>query len=243
MTLASTEAALRALLLGREPTWLAGVDRRRQRVYRDLVRSNLLNTIERACPHARRLHRADFDDVAARFLAEAPPTTRLVRDVPAQFTAWLMQQEPATLPSSARSGAFGELCHFEALEIEVTMSETGRHQTAGAVVDDAVFLLDPSARLALYRHPVHRVTSTTTALPAAAAQPVVLLCFQRAEQFVVDVVSPAVAKLLVCFSQGQTLGAGLGVLRAEAAAAGTVVDVARVRADLVDLRWRGALFL
>ncbi|MDP2340376.1 MAG: putative DNA-binding domain-containing protein [Deltaproteobacteria bacterium] len=238
MSLAKIEAGFRALLLNREPKLFDGVDEARQRVYRDLVRNSLLGTLRRACPHAIRLQGALFDQLAARFLEEAPPTTRLVRDVPGQFTAWLMQE--ATTSTSTVLPAFAELCHFEALEIEVTLSETAAHPLA-PLDDDAVPLLDPSARLAIYRYPVHRVTSSSTALPEVSPAPVVLLCFQRAEQFVVVGLSPAVAKLLMLVSQGQTLRAALMVLNDEATSASVEFDRGRVRSDVVDLQRRGAL--
>jgi hypothetical protein len=237
MSVAKIEAGFRALLLSKEPGFFDDVDEGRQRVYRQLVRNSLLGTLRRACPHALRLHPALFEQLAERFLDEAPPTTRLVRDIPGQFTAWLMQ-DPTTTTTTP---AFAELCHFEALEIEVALSETGAHAPGGPLDDDAVPLLDPSARLAIYRFPVHRVTSSSVGLPEAAATPIVLLCFQRAELFVVEAVSPAVAKLLLLVSQGQTLGAAMKVLDDEATAAGLQLDRGRVRADVVDLRCRGAL--
>ena len=239
MSLAAIEADFRALLLQREPGG-AFANVARARVYRQLVRGSLLGTLRRACPHALRLHAQAFEELAARFLEESPPTTRLLRDVPGQFTAWLMQQDPSTTLPAAHSGAFAELCHYEALEIEVTLSETAQHPVT-PLRDDAVFQLDPSARLAIYRHPVQRVTSSSTALPAASSQPVVLLCFQRAEQLVVDVVSPALGKLLLLLGAGEALGPALQVLIEEGAAGGVVVDVDRLRAELVDLQCRGAL--
>jgi hypothetical protein len=236
VSLDDVEKGLRGLLLGAQPALLPGVDEQRQQVYRRLVRNNLVGTLERACPHARRLAGAAFDDVAARWLATSPPTTRLLRDVPAQFTAWLAEQDPTTLPH----GSFPELCHFEALEIEVTLSETASHDVA-PLDDGAGLFLDPSARLAIYRHPVHTVTKATTTWPAPAPLPIVLLCFQRAELMAAQVLSPAVGKLLLLTSQGASLGAAIGSLVEEGGSAGVVVDTGRLRADLVDLQKRGAL--
>jgi hypothetical protein len=229
------------LLLGRAGAPFDGADAARQRVYRDLVQSNLSGALRRACPHAIRLGgAAPFDDLVARFLDEQPPTTRLLRAVPGEFTAWLATLPAGDLPHPS----FAELCHFEALEIDVTLAETAHDLgvVAGNVVDaEAVVVVDPSARLAAYAHPVHRVTAQTTAWPAATTTPSIVLCFQRAEAFAVDVISPAVARVLVRSTDGAALGAILDELAAEAAASGAVFERGRVRADLVDLHRRGAL--
>jgi hypothetical protein len=235
--------AWRALLLSREPVFFAGASPARQRVYRELVRTTLRGAIRRACPHARRLAGDDvFDGFVDRFLQDAPPTTRLLRDVAGQFTAWLSSLPEAGLPHAS----FGELCHFEALEIDVTLSPTAQdapptRALLAELADDAVAVVDPSTRLGVFRYPVHRVTSQTTSWPEPTSTPSFLLCFQRAEAFVVDVVSPAVARVVVMAAEGQPVGAALDVLATEARAAHIDFDRRRVRADLVDLQRRGAL--
>jgi hypothetical protein len=238
-------AAWRALLLSPEPVYLEGpqAPHRRQRVYRALVRSTLGGAVRRACPHARRLAGDDvFDRFVDRFLAEQPPTTRQLHWVAGQFAAWLSTLPGSDLPHPS----FAELCHFEALEIDVTMSSTCREipPTQRAVSDlaeDLIVVADPSTRLAVYRHPVHRVTPTTPSWPAPSEAPSFILCFQRAEAFVVEAVSAAVARVVVMSGEGVAIGAALDVLGAEAEAADVVFDRARVRADLVDLQRRGAL--
>ncbi len=223
------------------PVW-AGVPADRQAVYRSLVRNNVRGTIRRACPHARRIvGDAAFDAVAERFLAEHPITTRLTRDIAAEFTQWLQTHETSlTLPSGHSAGAFVELCHYEALEIEITLAECAPH-VPGRVVDDATIVMDPSARLAIYRHPVHRVTASTTTLPPPASQPVVILCFQRADEQVTDVISPALGKVLLGAAAGNSVGASVGAVVDEARAAGVDVDAALLRSQLVSLHRRGAI--
>ena len=241
MTLPTIEAGFRALLLHRNPTLLPGIDAGRQLMYRQLVRSSLIGTLAAACPHALRLDPVLFGELAALFLESAPPTTRLVRDVPDQFSSWLMRQDPSTLPAAARSGAFAELCHFEALEIEVTLAQTAETQRSAPVTDDDVPVVDPSVRLASYRHAVHRVNPRSTELPPPSLQPVMLLCFQCAEQFVVETISPALGKLLLLFSQGQRMGAAVNTLIAEAQGADLICDEGLLRAAVVSLQRRGAL--
>jgi hypothetical protein len=237
--------AWRQLLCDETPTFFQGshAPRKRQQVYRDLVRRNLASAIGRACPHARRLAgEATFDGLITRFLAESPPTTRRMREVPWQFSTWLASLPAGNLPHPC----FVELVHFETLEIDVTLSPTARDRaSAPDVIPDvdeaAVVVVDPSTRLCACLYPVHRVTSSSTSWPLAAPAPLFLCCFQRADAFVVDVVSPAVARVLVGSTENQALGTSLDALAEEAAATGVLFERGRVRADLVDLQRRGAL--
>ncbi len=242
MTLRDVEAGFKRLLLDERPAFFGddAEGQKRQRVYRRLVRNNLMGTIDRACPHARRLAGdVAFDALVARWLSTSPPTTRLLRDVPGEFTAWL-QQTQAQQPTSTPHPSFAELCHFEALEIEVTLSEVSAH-AAGPLDEARGLLLDASARLCVYAHPVHHVTSTTTTWPAASAAPVALLCFQRAELFAVQPLSLGVAKVLMLCADGRPLADAIAVVVDEGSAAGVIVDRGRIKADLVDLQRRGAL--
>lgn len=236
MSLNDVERGFRALLLHESPTLFAGVDEGRQRAYRELVRNNLRGTLDRACPHARRLFTDAFDALTSRWLAEAPPTTRLLRDVPSAFAAWLATLPPSSLPHPA----FAELCHFEAVEIEVVLAETTVHGAA-PMKDASQVVFDTSLRIGVYLHAVHRVRSTTTELPASSPVPHVVVCFQRAEAFEVRPVSPAVGKVLMITSQGAAVGAAIDAVVAEAVGAGVSVDVGRLKSDLVDLQRRGAI--
>jgi hypothetical protein len=244
--LVDVEAGFRALTMGEHdaPVW-DGVPVERQRLYRALVRNNLKGVLQRACLHARRIvGEAAYDVVTDAFLASHRIQTRLTRDIPGEFTAWLQAQATSPLPASAlahHDGAvFAELCHFEALEIEITMAET-TPTSPGRPVDVARVVMDGSARLAVYRAPVHTVRATTTTLPTPTATPTVLLCFQRAEAFTVDVIAPAVGKLLMLGAGGATIGEALAVVEQEATAAGVLFDRGRLKSALVALHRRGAI--
>ena len=102
MSLKDAEQAWRALALGTDEAAAAAfidvaadVDGERRALYRELVQNNLLGVIKRACPHALRLAGTAFVDVARLFLATQAITTRFTRQIPGEFTAWLMAQ-PAT---------------------------------------------------------------------------------------------------------------------------------------------------
>jgi hypothetical protein len=247
-TLRDVEAGFRALTLGSDDDeaiadrlWV-GVSVDRLRAYRTLVRNNVRGTIRRACPHAVRLAGDKaFDAVVDAFLAGWPIQTRLTRDIPGEFTSWLMASTSPAGPvlSLTSSQAFAELCHFEALEIEVTLSETLPH-LPGALGARSRLQMDPSTRLAIYSHPVQQVTRQSTALPSQAATPTVLLCFQQAERFEVESISAALGKVLLASVDGAVVDAIAGVVE-EGRVSGVVVDAGHLRSALVGLHRRGAI--
>jgi hypothetical protein len=247
--LVDVEAGLRALTLGEGDDVLLpwpDAPHERQQLVRGMVRRNLSGIIERACPHARRIVGvAAFDVVIHRFLSSGPIPTRLTREIPAAFASWLERQSLSPLPPGPSDDAhdtagvcFAELCHFEALEIAITLAETTTSRP-GEPVDDALVELDGSARLAVYRHPVHEVSATTTVLPAEAAAPVVLVCVQRHEAMWVEVIEPALGKLLVSVAAGASVGEALDRVGAEDHR--VVIDRERLRQRLVDLHRLGVI--
>ncbi len=235
MSLRDVEASLRALTLSAtgDDGAFADAPKQRRDLYRSLVNNTLRGAIARACPFARRIGgEARFDAALTRFLDEHRIRTRLTHELPGEFTAWLMQHEAGS--------AYAELCHFEALDVEVTMAETspagGMHLADGARID-----VDTSCRLVAYRHPVHTVTVHSTALPAPTSEPTVLMCFQRAEAFCVEPVSAAVGKVIMQAAQGATVREAVATVVAEGSALGVNVDTGLIRATLVRLRHLGAI--
>lgn len=246
--LAEVEAALRALTLGspdgHELAW-PDAPRDRQQLVRSMVRRNLIGILERACPHARRIvGESAFGVVCDRFVSSGPLHTRLTREIPSAFASWLLREVPSPLALASTAtredvgSCFAELCHFETLEIEITLALTTTSHS-GEPSDDAFIEIDGSARLAVYRHPVHEVRTTTTALPAAATSPVVLLCFQRDEALRIEVIEPAVGKVLVAAAAGAPVGEAIARVCAEAQ--DTAFDRDAIRQRLVHLHRLGAI--
>jgi hypothetical protein len=231
------ERTLRALAFGADGPRLAdegafGAAPERLRLYRTLVTNTVHGAIRRACPHARRIGgEARFAAHVARFLAEQPLRVRFTRDLPGAFTAWLLEHPGAEVDAAA----YAELCHFESLEIEVTMAEPTTSPPPGDLAMDA------SARLAIYQHPVHTVTARSTSLPAATTQPTVLVCFQRAEALAVASIAPAVGKVILACASGASMQDAIAGVIDEGRATGIAVDVGLVRSALVDLHRRGAI--
>lgn len=229
--------AWRALVLGDGTNTFVDVDPRRQALYRELVQNNLHGIVRRACPHAARLAGEAFSTVTDRFLAEHPISARFTREIPGEFTAWLMAQPSTSLPDPA----FAELCHFEALEIEVTLALVGDHVVVERIDPATLPQMNPSARLAIYRHDVLSTTPSSTTWPAPLAQPVVVLCFQANEQFLVERLTIATGKVLLATAAGTCIGDAIARVCAEAEAHGAAVDRGAVLAQLTDLHRRGAI--
>ncbi|HEY1098704.1 MAG TPA: putative DNA-binding domain-containing protein, partial [Myxococcota bacterium] len=198
MSLADIERAWRRAVFG-DGHGLVDVEPARQQLYRDLVRNNLGGVLRRACPHAARLAGSTFDDIVTAFLTE-PLRERFTRRIPQAFTTWLSSTS-MTLPHAS----FAELCHFEALEIDVVLAERAPHVVT-VLRDDAVAVLDASARLGVYAHPVHLVTATTTTWPTPSSVPTALLMFQHDEVAAVEVLPLLVARLLVALGGGARIG-------------------------------------
>jgi hypothetical protein len=229
--------AWRTITLGDGAAAFVDVDADRQALYRELVQNNLRGIVRRACPHAHRLAGQAFSTVIDRFLAEHPIASRFTRDIPGEFTAWLMTQPSSSLPDPS----FAELCHFEALEIDVMLSSTSDHIVVERIDLATTPHMNLSARLAIYRHDVLSTTASSTTWPALLPQPAVVLCFQANEQFVVEHLSIATGKVLLATAAGATVGEALASVCSEAATQGAHVDRGAVLAQLTDLHHRGAV--
>lgn len=234
--IAEVERGFRSLLLDVDEQLFPDVDPVRQRVYRRLVRGNLFSAVRRAIPITRNLLGEEvIDALCARWLADVGPRTRLVRQVAAEFTEWLMAQP--SLPHEAT----GELAHWEALEIEVGLAADYDGPTLPRTPSPTSHVeTHPSTRLAAYRHHVHALTTSSTAYPAPSAQPAILLAWRSGERFTWQELDGGVAKTLVEVAQGKTLGEAYAAVTSSLAE-GDVFDVLRVNAALVDLCRRGAV--
>ncbi len=240
--LRAVEAAFRALVFGDADSAVVGeifgaVDVDRRQLYRELVSNNVHGVLRRACPHAVRLAgEGAFDVVIDRYLAQHAIASRFTRQLPGEFTAWLMAQPSSSLPDPS----FAELCHFEALEIEITLAVRSAY-VVSALKPGARLQLCDSARLAIYRHPVHHVMSTTTTWPSPSTLPSVVLCFQRDELFAVEPLSLALGKVLLHSAAGHDVDTCVGAVVDEAQAVGAVIDASVLRQQLVSLHQLGAV--
>lgn len=232
--LATLEEGVRALLFSREPRALGGLDEEAQALYRRLVRTTLSTVVKNAVPRAHALLGDEgMERLLARWLEEAPPTTRILRRVPEGFAAFCQSLEDPPHP------ALPELVAWEVLEIEVTHApDFEGAPPPSAPDDDGGVLAHPSARLAVYLHPVHGLAKRPTEWPRPSREPSFLVAYRAAERFHWVAVPKLVAQVLLHTGEGLTLGQALAALEEQAGAA---VDRGLARSWLVNLQRRGAL--
>lgn len=232
--LSALEPMLHQLLFAAKPTSVDGIEPEAQAIYRRLVRATLFRVVKNAIPITLGvLGDARTTDLLTAWLDAAPPTTRILREVPEEFAAWLAAQ-------AGLEPGLSELVHFEVLEIavshgpdaaqdEVSASPTP-HPTCGV-------LSHPCTRLAVYEHPVFTLTREATHFPPKTATPSFLLAYRAAERMHWVTLPRDVAMVLFRTAQGQSLAEACDDL----GAAGREVDAAFLRSWLVNLRHRGAL--
>jgi len=134
-----------------------GVPARRMRVYEELLFSNLEGFLLACFPvTVKLLGVRSWRRTVRRFFAEYRCHSPLFRDIPGEFLRW-MEPEAATLFPD-RPWLY-EFMHYEWLELDVSIDPaTGAYDLdpqgdllAGHPV------LNPTARLACYHYPVHRI--------------------------------------------------------------------------------------
>lgn len=136
----------------------AGVPARRMRVYEELLFNNLEGFLLACYPVARKfLGKRGWRAAVRRFFAERRSPSPLFRDIPRAFLDWMAGEGGAAHPGLP---FLAELMHYEWLELAVSIApgesdpaaiDTGGDLLAGRPV------AHPSARLARYRYPVHRI--------------------------------------------------------------------------------------
>lgn len=228
------EGSVRALLFAKEPPPVPGLDEEIQGLYRRLVRTTLSNVVTNAVPRTKALLGDEgFEALLARWLEEAPPTTRILRRVPEGFAAFC--QSLANPPHPA----LAELVHWEVLEIEVTHAPDPEGPARPiAPSEDAYVESHPSARLAVYLHPVFGLAKDATAWPLPSKEPSFLVAYRAAERFHWLAVPKLVAQVLLHTGEGITLGQAFAAIAEQS---GEVVDRGFARSWLVNLQRRGAL--
>lgn len=157
MSLVDIERALVRTCFAREPREddLArlGADRERWLLYRRMARSRLAKMLATALPRtAAALGEDAFGAWTDRWLDEAPPRTRYIREIVPEMVGWASPRlrEDPSLPAW-----LADLAIFELAIWEVAWTEAAEPE----VVDldfERVPALDPTLRLLDLGHPVHR---------------------------------------------------------------------------------------
>ena len=222
-------------------------------LYRRLVRNNLTGVTFKMMPRtrarlnalgagqAREAHeaRGAFDASFDAFLEEASPRTHYLRDVPAEFLAWVRPRwSRADVPPYAADLAAHELVEFAVAAAPVDATPP---PLADVAIDRALVFSD-AKRLVRYAFAVHLLPPEEDDRSEPAARPTSLLAYRDAEHTVrfLDL-TPLAAAILERLFAGDTLGAALA---AACSAEGVQLDDA-ILADtarlLSDLGERGVL--
>jgi uncharacterized protein len=152
----------------------------RLRIYRRLVRTNLLGVTSRMMPRTRARLNATTDGAFEAsfdaFLAEAAPTTHYLRDVPAEYLAWAGPRWEAsvTVPRYLADLARHELVHFQ---IAVAPPLTKPSAIAELSLERRL-VFTPARRLEHYSYAVHALPDELDDRTEPARRPVSLLVYR-----------------------------------------------------------------
>lgn len=233
MAIDDLQQSVRQMLFAKEAAPVEGLSARGQRVYRRQVRRSLVNGVTLGVPIARALLGEEaVEGLIEQWLDASVPTTRLYWQLPLEFAGWV-----AEMPSPVHP-ALPELVHWETAEVDILNApDASSEALSAAPTDGARAELHPSARLCIYRHPVHRMTVESTDWPEALETPAFIIAYRRGERVFWNLLEPQVAQLLAKLAEGATVGEGLAFLESLYGAVDRGVLVERLGA-LVE---RGAL--
>jgi hypothetical protein len=224
-----------------------GDDPARWRAYRRMVRSRFYQTIDHAFERLIGvIGEGAFHAHVDRFLADDPPRSPYLRDVPGEFLRWFERSggDAGLVPYAL------DLMRYEWAELDTAYSHDEAPSQEVAPLDmERPPVLAPAHRLLTLEYPVHHVGLDGSGRPAAPGR--VSLCLYRdprTHEVETLELTPVAATLLAAI-QGQSgeaaEGASLSTLVRRAAAAHEAsIDVAFVEALstlLADLTERGVL--
>jgi hypothetical protein len=245
MTWSDYQRTLSDVLLALDPAPrdfdIEGADPSRWRAYRRMVRARFYQVIDHAFERTIAVIGLErFHGIVDRFLAQDPPRSVYLRDVPGEFLRFV--------ESSGRSTAlppFGlDLMRFEWAELDVAYTyEEVRPDDVVQLDMERVAAISPAHRLLALDYPVHRIESDGAGAPAEP-EPVRLCVYRDLSSHEIEtlVLTPVAASILEQIAAGrQSLS---DVVKSAAAAHRATIDVAFVEALstlLADLTERGVL--
>jgi len=212
-------------------------------LYRRLVRANLLGVTARMMPRTRaRLNVVGvaFDESFDAFLAEAAPTTHYLRDVPAEFVAWVEPRWRARpeVPRYAADLARHELVHFQ---IAAAPHLTSPPAVADLSLDRAL-VFTPAIRLMRYAFAVHALPDELLDRTLPEARAVALLVYRDDENTVrLLELTPLAALIAERVFEGSALGEAVAAACRSSSTALTPEVLASTAQMLADWANRGIL--
>jgi uncharacterized protein len=243
------QVALRDALFATDPSdadfAALGANPERWKVYRRMVRSRFVENVEHGFERLRAIVGEEpFREIIACFLAESPPRSHYLRDVPGEFLHFFEHHRERLMRAYALPAYALDLARYEWAELETAYShEEASALEVGSLVMDRTPVLTPAHRLVDVAYPVHRMG--TSAYDASMQPAPFSLCLYRDpkthEVAVLELTPVTAAMLCAMESRTSTL---TEVVRNAAATVGVTVDVAFVDALstlLADLTERGVL--
>lgn len=221
---------------------LAEVGPRRLLVYRSLVRTGLYDVVKAFLPRtAARLGDAGLSRAFDAWLHEAPPRSRVLRDVPGEFALWARGAWPADPDVPAE---LVDLARLEILESEVEAADDPPppDELVPELRLDLPLVLSGALRIASFDHAVHELPRDEDDRSAPARTPTTLLLYRDADEHVRTMtLSPLARAVLQRLLEGRTVADAIPTGAAEA---GETVDDAllgRISVLLTDLAEREVL--
>ena len=137
----------------REP---GGIESSRLHVYRDLVFKNIRNLVSHAFPVSKEiLGEVKWDSLIAAFIRDHSSSSPYFAEVPQEFIDYLENLSISDLPEF-----FLELCHYECVELAISLSDAkvppGKDNLGDNILDEK-FVVSPLAWPLTYRFPVHLI--------------------------------------------------------------------------------------
>jgi hypothetical protein len=135
-----------------------GAPAKRMRVYEELLFNNLESFLLACYPITRQILCArPWKQTVRRFFSEYRSHSPLFRDIPKAFLDWMETRHTSLFPALP---FLAEFMHYEWLELAVSVSP--EEPEMAAIEPDGDLLLGhpalhPTARLACFRYPVHRI--------------------------------------------------------------------------------------
>jgi len=206
-------------------------------VYRALVRDALAAAVTQFLPRTAARRGERFADDLAAWIATGGPQSRLLRDIPGEFLAFVTPAWAADAPVW-----LGELARHELLEFTVAAAPARLRGPARPFALDAHLELDASVTLVRYLHAVHLLPDDEHDRNEPAPTPAVLLAYRdamnRVRYLQLTPLAEALVTALLAGADVQT-----SVLAGAAAEAAPLDDerLARVSALLADLAERGVI--
>ena len=219
---------------------LAAVPPERLLVYRHLIRRTLHDVLVDFLPRVRGRRGDDrFAADADAWIAEHGPRSRLLRDLPGEFVAWIAARwsaDPSIPPWLA------DLARHELLELEIAAAPASPAVPPRPFTLDARLAFEASARLVRHAFAVHELPDALGPDDVPRHEHTALLVYRDREHTVRFLqLSPLAEALVDALLQAATVEDA--IRRAVAATGEPLSDdtLARVSALLADLAERGAL--